>query len=237
VSAAAQAKKLDALIKRLSSVESESVGATPPPPEGADPLVHELLYAFLLWEAGPALANEGLKAIQEEFVDYNEARIGMSDEVAELLPKKYPLAPERCRRLRAGLNTIFKREHGLSLASLADMSKRDSRAYLDSIEGMTPFVASRITLLGLSAHTFPVDARLVETLSGAGACDEGENPDAVASRLERHFRAGQAAPAYLALESAEPEAPKRSKSAGRTASSSSTRSKSTRTSKSRTSAP
>ena len=115
-------------------------------------------------------AQEALAALQDEFVDYNEMRIGMSDELAELLPKRYPLAGERCQRLRAALNTVFQREHRLSLASLAESPKRESRAYLDSLEGITPFVASRVTLLGLGAHAFPVDQRLVAVLAEGGAC-------------------------------------------------------------------
>ncbi len=239
MNAAIQAKKLDALIKRLGTEHPEAPGAsaTPAPPEGNDPLVHELVYAFLLWEAGPQLAGEALAAIHQEFVDYNEARIVMSDELGELIGKRYPLAPERCQRLGIALNTIFKREHALSLAALGEMSKRDSRAYLDSIEGMTPFVAARVTLLGLGAHAFPVDARLVRVLAGAGACADDEAADTVASRLERHFRAGQAAPAYLLLECAPAESPKGAKNAGRNAASSSSRSKAPRTTKTRTSAP
>ncbi len=239
MSAAAQAKKLDALIKRLAGEHPDTpgVGATPPAPEGADPIVHEMVYAFLLWEAGPRLAGAALEAVQNEYVDYNETRIGMSDEVEELLPKRYPLAPERCQRLRASLNAVFKREHALSLASLDEMAKRDSRAVLDSLEGMTPFVASRVTLLGLGAHTFPIDNRLVGILADSGVCDAEEPADSVASRLERHFRAGQAAPAYLLLECAGAKSPKQSKGSGRNASSPASRTKGARASRSRTSAP
>ena len=203
---AAQIKKLEALVKRLSTDQTPA-GATPDAPEGADPLVHELIFAFLIWEAGSELANEALAAFQDAFVDYNELRIGMSDELVELLPKRYPLGAERCQRLRAALNSVFQREHKLSLSALAEAPKRESRAYLDALEGMTPFVASRVTLLGLGAHAFPIDRRLVSLLAGAGVCEDGEAPESVASRLERHFRAGQAAPAYLALENAKPGAP------------------------------
>lgn len=232
---AAQTKKLDALIKRLTT-DAASAGATPEAPEGADPLVHELIFAFLVWEAGGEHAREALATFQGEFVDYNEVRIGMSDELADLLPKRYPLASERCQRLRAALNTVFRREHKLSLASLAEAPKRESRAYLDSLEGMTPFVAARVTLLGLGAHAFPVDQRLVGVLSGAGACEGDDSPESVASRLERHYRAGQAAPAYLALENAKPSAATGGKAAGRDSASSSSRAKPKRTTKSRTSA-
>lgn len=228
----AQAKKLDALIKRLTASDPEA-GATPPPPDGADPLVHELVYAFLIWEAGPKLGAEALSAITDAFVDYNEARIGMSDELVELLPKRFPMAEERCRRLRVALNTVFAREHALSLASLAELPKRESRAYLDSIEGMTPFVAARVTLVGLSAHAFPVDRRLASALAGAGVCDADESPDALASKLERYYRAGQAAPAYLALEGAEPAEPKKPRSGSRKGS---TAAKQTRSSKSKSKA-
>ena len=86
------------------------------------------------------------------------------------------------------------------LAHLVETPKRDARASLDAIDGMTPFVAARVCLVALGAHAFPLDARLAQRLSKEGVCTSGDDPDAVAGRLARHFRAGQAESAYLLIE-------------------------------------
>ncbi|MEZ6243683.1 MAG: hypothetical protein R3B57_11655 [Phycisphaerales bacterium] len=197
-----QAKKLDALLKRLekkSGPDAESA-KTPPAPEGVDPIVHALVHSFMVWEAGPKAAAKALNAFASEFVDYNELRICMSDELAGILPKKYPAAEERCERLRVVLNEIFARQHALTLAPLAEQPKREARAYLDALGGITPFVAARVSLLALGAHGFPVDARLAQRLAKEGVCDADETPESVSVRLERHIRAGQAEGAYLLIE-------------------------------------
>jgi len=197
-----QAKKLDSLLKRLErkgSAPAESA-RSPGAPEGVDPIVHELVHSFLVWEAGPKAAAKALAAFTREFVDYNELRIGMSDELTGLLPRKYPAGEERCERLRAVLNDIFARENALRLSPLAEQPKREARAYLDALTGMTPFVAARVSLLSLGAHAFPVDARLAQRLAKEGVCEADESAESVAGRLERHFRAGQAEGAYLLIE-------------------------------------
>lgn len=195
-------KAIDALFKRLGgkSGPDPDKARTPAPREGVDPLVYELVYAFLVWEAGTAHATKAMSVLLDEFVDLNELRICMGDELVGILPKKYPMAEERCERLRAALNQVFAREHALSLAALNETPKREARAYLDSLEGMTPFVAARVSLLALGVHAFPVDDRLAGKLLGAGAGEAGEDAVALSGRLERHFRAGQAEDAYLRLE-------------------------------------
>ncbi len=197
-----QAKKLDALVKRLERKgEAGAAGAAPPPPpEGTDPIVHELVHSLLVWEAGQKAASRALAAFLKEFVDYNELRICMSDELAAILPKKYPVLEERCERIRVALNQVFARQHALTLAPLNELSKREARSYMDTLDGVTPFVAARVSLLSLGAHGFPVDTRLVKKLANEGVCEPDTSPEIVAGTLERHFRAGQAEGAYQLIE-------------------------------------
>lgn len=195
-------KAIDALFKQLSgkSGPDPEKARTPKPDEGIDPLVYELIHAFMVWEAGATNAAKAMAALLGEFVDFNELRICMGDELVGILPSKYPLAQERCERLRAALNQVFAREHALSLAVLNETPKREAKAYLDTLDGMTPFVAGRVALLALGAHAFPVDERLANRLRSAGVGEAGEDAASLGARLERHFRAGQAEEAYLRLE-------------------------------------
>jgi len=83
-----------------------------PEPERIDP-VTQLVIGFLMWEASSLLADEALRTLHREFVDFNELRIALPVEVAELLGPHYPRALERADRLHAALNDLYAREQTL----------------------------------------------------------------------------------------------------------------------------
>jgi len=199
VSAADSAAKLKALIARG---EPDAGLASPPAaPDTADPALAQLVYSFLLWEAGPDHAGQSLTRILSETVDYNELRICTRDELVSLVTNRHPRATERCERLRSTLQDVYEREHRLSLETLCEQSKRDARAYLESLDGIPHFVSARVLLLTLGGHRFPVDSRIVGLLHAEGLCADRKTDVGIASELERAVRAGGATDAYLSLES------------------------------------
>lgn len=180
-----------------------------------DPLVHELVLSFLMWEAPRPGVAAALGRLREAIVDYNELRVCLCDEVAALLGARYPLARERCLRLRAVLREVFLRENGLLLAHLREEPKRSARAYLESLPGMPPFVAARVALLGCEAHAFPIDSQLRAILVSNAVIEKDLDPDAASARLERTIRAGEAADCYRRLElCAMDRRPKRARAQG-----------------------
>ena len=186
---------------------------TPTVPEcGVEPLLYELLRSFLLWEASPAKAELAIENVLNAVVDLNELRICLPDEVHAMIGSRYPRGLERAMRIRSALSDLFEREHDASLDILTTMSKRDARAYLLSLDGVPPFVASRVVLLRLGAHAFPMDQRLLKPLVAEGVFAAKATPDAAASWLERNLRAGEVRAAYLAIEEwARKPPPKRSR--------------------------
>ena len=191
---------LHALMKRLRAKHEGAADSTPPC-DGADPITHQLVYSFLLWRTTPKQAQAAMARVRNTFVDYNELRICLPHEVALTLGPRHPLADERAARLRVALNQVYTAEQTVNLARLRDCSKRDARTMLESIAGVPWFVAGRVMLLELGVHAFPVDERVLEFLTGEGACEE-TTCEAAGSWLERRFRAGEAAEAYLVLEAA-----------------------------------
>lgn len=204
MSASIEAQSLSEAIDRLTTQHPDAGAMATPVGITAhgDGLVGELVMAFLVWEAGVKPAQPAFAKILETFCDFNELRVGFADEVAALLGPRYKRAEERCDRLRSVLNEIWVRECALTLKRLAEMSKRDARQYLTDLAGMPPFVASRVVLMGLGGHAFPVDERLAETLVAEGALAPGTSADEAAAKLERVVHAGDAVAAYAALEAA-----------------------------------
>jgi hypothetical protein len=196
------ARKLGSLLRRLRGTYGEP-GHDPAcegRPESADPLLWQLVYSFLAWEAPPAKAAAANKRLHAAVVDYNEMRVCLPDELACILGDRYPRSLERASRLRSTLNEIYRREHAVTLTVAAALGKREARQYLESLEGMPLFVAARLLLLAMGGHAFPLDERMLVALREEEAVPSDLSLADASGWLERQFRAGEAAPAYLLLE-------------------------------------
>ncbi|VAX41064.1 hypothetical protein MNBD_PLANCTO03-47 [hydrothermal vent metagenome] len=168
--------------------------------EGIDPLIDLLLYSFLLWESTPEQAATARANLHETVIDANELRVSMPDEIQAWIGLRDRVAAERAKRLRASLNAIFHREHTVTLQGLIVVSKREVRDYLDSLEGMTPFVAARVTLFGFQGHAIPADRKLCSLLSREQVLKPGLLPEDAERWLERQIRASDAEQIVRVLE-------------------------------------
>lgn len=145
-------------------------------------------------------ADAAFKRLMHHVVDLNELRVCRPPELVSVLGKTYPLAEERAMRLKASLQEIYQREFAVSLDKCASLSKRDARRYLDTLEGMPPFVAARVVLMRLGGHAIPVDEKLLIRL----VAKEVVEPDYDCARaegvLERHIKADHAIQIHLTLQ-------------------------------------
>lgn len=195
-------KKLSALLKRLRSKYEPGPEApiAPEGPDAFDAAVHQLVYSMLLWEASSSQARAALRRLRENLVDFNELRVCMPDEIGLILGEKYPRSRERSLRMRSVLTDLSRRCQQLSLQHLVDQPKRESRAFLDALDGMPRFVSSRVMLLSFSGHATPCDDRLRDLLVQERVIATGATAEAVGSWLEHHIRAEDAAQAHAALQ-------------------------------------
>ncbi len=222
MTAADPAKKLGQLLKKLKSQhEGELSPPRPsqPAPEWTEPLVEELIFSFLCWEAGVPHARTAIRKLHEAVVDYNELRVTLPEELSHFFGPRYPRSLERAQRLRASLTDLYKREHAVTLAHLAQAPKREARLYLESLEGMPHYVAARVTLVTLGGHALPVDERILEALKAENAVEANATPETASAWLDRHIRAADALSSYLVLQSwtDEPNARRDSRPAKRAA--------------------
>lgn len=209
-------KRLNGLLKKLRGAYADATPPRPDPGETGDALAHELIFSLLLWEASTGQAKAALKRLVEAYIDHNELRVCMPDELAEVLGERYPLAYERSKRLKAVLMDVFRRQHGVTLSHLEPAGKREAKAYLEALDGMPPFAASRMVLVCLDGHALPVDERLRDLLADEGVLEEGTSPAAASSWLERHIEHGEVLRAYSLFQAWSDEAghpPKRDRKA------------------------
>ena len=199
----------------LERARAKSKVEPPVPPAvfvGEDRVVVELVRSMLWWESGREGADAAMASLGQQVVDLNELRVCLADEIAAMLGPSDPRAQERAERLRASLHDVFAREHDIRLAHLAEGGKRDVRAYFESLDGVHPFVAARLVLLCFGGHAFPIDARLRDCLARHKVVPADTPPGEAASWMERQFRAGEAAEAYMLLEACAEQAAKKTAS-------------------------
>jgi len=190
---AKQAKAITSLVKKLVT------RFKPEEPPVTDPIVQVVL-SFLNWNTSTRKAEDAYGKLMEEFVDINELRVSSIDQIVTIIGEDYPEARPRIARMREALHEIFLREHALSTATLAALNKKDQRAYLDTLPGMTPYVAAQVMLLSFNGYAMPVDEKLVLLLEREGCVDEGMSPAEVEAALLKQIKAAEALQAHLALQ-------------------------------------
>lgn len=203
------ALKLRELLAKLEGCVVPAPAAPAATAQGVEAGTHLLLYSFLLWESEPACAAGALSRLYAEIIDPNELRVALPEEICAWCGSTDGRARERAARMRACLNDIYRREHGVTLARLGALSKREAREYLDSLEGIPSFVAARVSLLGFGSHAAPLDDRLWRMLESQGAIDGAADLLEAERWLERHVRASESERVALLLEGWREHEPKR----------------------------
>ena len=162
-------------------------------------LVSQFVYSFLLWEAGAAEAERVFRRIAGTIVDFNDLRICLPDEIVEMIGPRYPRVEERAMRLRVALNELYVREHSVSFDRIKDSPKRESRQYVETLEGVPPFVAGRMALLGFGGHACPLDERGLAALISEDVFEPDTPLDRASASLERHVKAAQGVETHILL--------------------------------------
>ena len=188
------AKNLAALMRRIRQRSRFE------PPEPLEP-VTQMVLGFLQWNSTRRAAETAHRRIMDVMVDNNDLRVSYDREIVSLIGEDYPWAEERVARMREALNDIFRREHAVTLDPLAGKPKKEARAYLESLSGMTPYVAAQVTLLCFGGHAIPVDDKLAALLIDEQVVPaQDATPQHVSSFLERHIKASDAVKAHFALQ-------------------------------------
>jgi endonuclease III len=180
----AQIKKLNALMRRLKARHKNLEAPAYEP-------TTQLIIAFLQADASRRKAEQAYDALMEHMVDNNELRVSHTMEIVDVIGEKYPRVHWRVERLRESLNDIYLREHDIRMQKAAAKPKKEQRHYLDTLTGITPYVAASVMLLCFGGHAIPVDDKLAVLLAREGAVAEGLGPAQVEALLLRQFKAGE----------------------------------------------
>lgn len=147
-----------------------------PPGEGDNCVeaLEALLLAVLRANSSASAARAALKALREEFVDYNEMRVAPAKDIVELLPTTTIEARAKAERLTQALERIFEHGKALSLDYAKALGKRELKTHLREDLRLDDFAEAYLTMTVFGGSAIPVDSRMVERLKE----DEAVGPDA-----------------------------------------------------------
>ncbi len=186
-------KNLSSLLKKIHQKP------TPAPSDFNDP-IEVLIRSFLMWESTTELADKAYDQLHNHIVDFNDLRVSMPQEIIEGIGEDYPRALDRAQRIRATLRDIYNREHAVNLDRLSQLGKREVKKYLESADGITPYVASRVMLLCFATHAMPIDDQLRTLLINIGAADDSAETPELTSWLSRQIKADDGPSTHFALQ-------------------------------------
>jgi len=173
------ATKYEKKVKKLLG----SLGKPPAPPAPADP-VRALIESVLLADATRKQAQDAMKAMETEFVDFNELRVSPTKEIVECLGKDYPFARQRAEALAKVLNAVVAKTGTMTMTYMEKMPKRDLRRHLLEI-GLSAFSAAYVVATVFGGHAIAVDQSLVDVLEAQEQIHPGSDIEDVQGFLER----------------------------------------------------
>jgi hypothetical protein len=176
------AKTYEPKIKKLLSGAKKSAEA-----EVAMPLaegVRVLIESVLLLDATPRHVAQAFRALEQEFVDFNELRAAPIKEIVECLGKTYPGVWRKAGILLDVLNKMFAQANTNSLEYMEKTPGRDVRRHLREL-GLPPFSEALVSQKLFGLHAVPVDPALVELLAMDGLIQPEAGVEETQAFLER----------------------------------------------------
>jgi endonuclease III len=187
-------------LKRFFNQLKKDLPAPPIDAEPTDP-TRQLILA-ILGEGGPVQeAEKALHRLLGVMVDFNEIRVSAPFELADIIGDRLPDALNRCHRLKLSLDAVYLKEHSVSIQHLRKVGLRESRQFLESLEGVAGYPAASVMLWSLGGHAIPITEKSVEVLRREGLIDPDADIREVQAFLERNISADDGKLFTLMLES------------------------------------
>ena len=166
---------------------------------GPKPVLHEyddplkqLIYAILSEDNSPTRAKTAMTRLLANTIDYNDLRVSTPTELASIIESDILNAVERTAVLIEVLGSIYSRENSVALNKSQTRNRRDARAYLEGLSGMTPYVLSGTMLWAFDEHAIPLDEQMLAVLKKEGLVDPDATMAEAQGFLRRHITAGDA---------------------------------------------
>ena len=151
----------------------------PEKPEYDEP-VDAVIYAVLSENLTKPQAQTAIKKFADYFVDSNDLRVALAEEVVEVLAEDTRATRNIAATLTRILGAIFEKYNAVTLQALRKIGKRPAKQLLEKFDGTTPFIVGYCMLTSLQGHAIPLTRDMIDLLKTA----ELVHPDANRQEIE-----------------------------------------------------
>ena len=176
-------KRWKALVRKLRPDPPAPSNSADLPPAPLT-IISAAVHGTLLWEASFSQARLAYQHLTQHFADYNDMRVALPSQLIMSIGDRYPLAAERCVRLKTWLGDLYRRSNSLDLEHLRDVTRAEARHRLLSLQGLPDFAAAFAAMTSLGEHAFPVDTRLLRLLIDEKIVEASTTTAEAMTRLE-----------------------------------------------------
>jgi endonuclease-3 len=148
----------------------------------ARPVLEHLIYGVCREGTTREKADAAFRALQANFFDWNEVRVSMIREVADVIDE-LPDAEARAQRIISLLQEIFETTFSFELDSLHKKGLKQAEKQLQRYQGSDPYVVAYTLQTGLGGHYLPLDNAMSRALKRLEVLD-GEPDEAARASLE-----------------------------------------------------
>lgn len=134
-----------------------------PPANPSRTVIEHMLFACCLENARHEAAEEAFAALVHTFFDWNEVRVTSISELSEVMVR-LPDPREAANRIKRVLHGIFEATFNFDLEEIRKKSLGANVAWLEKLDGMTPFTVSYVVQAALGGHSIPIDAGTMAVL-------------------------------------------------------------------------
>lgn len=162
-------------------------------------ILEHLMVAVLSENGSPTRAKTALNRLVAAMVDLNDLRVSTANELARIVEDDLLDPLDRAAALVRVLNSIYEKENAVTLDAANSLGKRDTQAYLNELDGVTPYVTGCTMLWGLNQHVIPLDEKMFAALKKDEVIDPSASLEETQSFLQRQIPASDAKSFVLLL--------------------------------------
>lgn len=175
VSRTAQFAKIHKVLKKYYKPSASIAGRS---------VLEHLLFACCLEGARHDAAEEAFAALVHTFFDWNEVRVTSISELSEVMAC-LPDSRSAANRIKRVLHAIFEATFNFDLEEHRKKNLGPTVAWLEKLDGTTPFVVSYGVQSALGGHSIPIDAGTMAALRVLDLVTDKDAAAGVVPGLER----------------------------------------------------
>lgn len=136
------------------------------------PVLEQFIYAICREATTREHANQAFTALKQKFFDWNEVRVSLMREVADVLTSLVPDADRRAQRIVEFLQEVFETTFSFDLEPIVKKGIKPAAKQLGRYKAANDYAVSWVVQQSLAGHAIPLDEPNIRVLRRLGMLED-----------------------------------------------------------------